>query len=100
MLWTIVAILLILWLLGFSFHVAGGLVHVLLVVALVVMVFNLLSGRRSVPKGVFSREATVLDWPCVDRVRFAIACSSNSSQGAPRVFGGRHIDRGPNPAQR
>jgi len=48
MLWTIVAILLLLWLLGFSFHVAGGLVHVLLVVALVVMVFNLLSGRRSI----------------------------------------------------
>ena len=47
MLWTIVAILLLLWLLGFSFHVAGGLVHVLLVVAPVVMVFNLLSGRRS-----------------------------------------------------
>jgi len=47
MLWTIVTILLLLWLLGFSFHVAGGLVHVLLVVALVVMVFNLLSGRRS-----------------------------------------------------
>ncbi len=47
MLWTIVAILLILWLLGFSFHVAGGLVHVLLVVALVVVVFNLLSGRRA-----------------------------------------------------
>ena len=48
MLWTIVTILLLLWLLGFSFHVAGGLVHVLLVVALVVMVFNLLSGRRSI----------------------------------------------------
>ena len=48
MLWTIVAILLILWLLGFSFHVAGGLVHILLVVALVVIVFNLLSGRRSI----------------------------------------------------
>jgi len=47
MLWTIVAILLLLWLLGFSCHVAGGLVHVLLVVALVVMVFKLLSGRRS-----------------------------------------------------
>ena len=47
MLWTIVVILLLLWLLGFSFHVAGGLVHVLLVVALVVMVFKLLSGRRS-----------------------------------------------------
>jgi len=48
MLWTIVAILLILWLLGFSFHVAGGLVHLLLVIALVVIVINLLSGRRTV----------------------------------------------------
>ncbi len=48
MLWTIVAILLILWLLGFSFHIAGSLVHFLLVVALVVVVVNLLSGRRAV----------------------------------------------------
>ena len=45
MLWTIVAILLILWLLGFSFHVAGGLVHVLLVVAVIVVIVNLLRGR-------------------------------------------------------
>jgi hypothetical protein len=48
MLWTIFAILLILWLLGFSFHVGGGLIHLLIVVALVVLVFNLLSGRRGV----------------------------------------------------
>jgi hypothetical protein len=47
MLWTIVAILLILWLLGFSLHLAGGLVHILLVIALVVVIFNLLSGRRA-----------------------------------------------------
>ena len=46
MLWTIVAILLILWLLGFSLHVAGGLIHLLLVVALIVIVINLVSGRR------------------------------------------------------
>lgn len=46
MLWTIVAILLIMWLLGFSFKIAGSLVHLLLVVALVVVIFNLLSGRR------------------------------------------------------
>jgi hypothetical protein len=46
MLWTIVVILLILWLLGFSLHVAGGLIHLLLVVALVVIVINLISGRR------------------------------------------------------
>lgn len=46
MLWTIFVVLLILWLLGFSLHIAGGLVHLLLVVALVVLVINLLSGRR------------------------------------------------------
>ena len=48
MLWTIVALLLILWLLGFSFSIGGSLIHLLLVVALVVFVFNLLSGRRGV----------------------------------------------------
>ena len=48
MLWTIFAVVLILWLLGFSFHVGGGLIHLLLVVALIVLVFNLVSGRRSV----------------------------------------------------
>ena len=47
MLWTIVAILLILWLLGFSLHIAGGLVHILLVVAVIVVVINLLTGRRT-----------------------------------------------------
>jgi hypothetical protein len=46
MLWTIVVLLAVLWLLGFSFHVGGGLVHLLLVIALVVLVFNVLSGRR------------------------------------------------------
>jgi hypothetical protein len=48
MLWTIVAVLLVLWLLGFSLHVAGGLIHILLVVALIVVVINLLSGRSAV----------------------------------------------------
>jgi uncharacterized membrane protein YtjA (UPF0391 family) len=46
MLWTIFVVLLILWLLGFSFHVAGGLIHILLVVALIVLVINLITGRR------------------------------------------------------
>jgi hypothetical protein len=48
MLWTIVAILLILWLLGFSLSLGGSLIHLLLVVALVVIVINLVSGRRVV----------------------------------------------------
>jgi hypothetical protein len=46
MLWTIIAILVILWLLGFSLHIAGGLIHLLLVVALVVLLFDLITGRR------------------------------------------------------
>jgi hypothetical protein len=48
MLWTIFAILLILWLLGFSFHVAGGLIHLLLVAAVIVLIVNLVTGRRTV----------------------------------------------------
>jgi hypothetical protein len=48
MLWTIFVILLVLWLLGFLFDIAGGLVHLLLIVAAIVLIWNLLSGRRSV----------------------------------------------------
>ena len=47
MLWTVFVILLVLWLLGFSFHIAGGLIHLLLVVALAVLIVNLVTGRRS-----------------------------------------------------
>jgi len=47
MLWTAVVLLFVLWLLGFSMHVGGGLIHALLVIALVLFIFNLLSGRRS-----------------------------------------------------
>jgi hypothetical protein len=49
MLWTIFVILLALWLLGLvSSYTLGGYIHILLVVALVVLVFNLLSGRKRV----------------------------------------------------
>lgn len=48
MLWTIFAILLVLWLLGFSFHVGGSLIHILLVLAVIALVFNLITGRRTV----------------------------------------------------
>jgi hypothetical protein len=47
MLWTIFVILVVLWLLGFGFHIAGGLIHILLVVALVILIFNLVARRRS-----------------------------------------------------
>jgi hypothetical protein len=46
MLWTIVAVFLILWLLGFSFSIGGSLIHLLLVAAVVVLIINLLSSRR------------------------------------------------------
>jgi len=47
MLWTIAIVLLLLWLLGFSLSVGGGLVHLLLVVALVCVVINIFQGRRA-----------------------------------------------------
>ena len=46
MLWTVVAVFLILWLLGFTFSIGGSLIHLLLVVALVILVINLVNGRR------------------------------------------------------
>lgn len=48
MLWTIAVILLVLWLLGFSLNIAGGLIHILLVVALIVGLIQLFSGRKVV----------------------------------------------------
>jgi hypothetical protein len=48
MLWTLVAVFLILWLLGFSFSIGGSLIHLLLVVALIIFVINLISGRRGI----------------------------------------------------
>jgi uncharacterized protein DUF5670 len=48
MLWTILVILLVLWLLGFLTHIGGGMIHLLLVVAAVVLIINLVSGRRTV----------------------------------------------------
>ena len=47
MLWTLMIVLLVLWLLGFSLHVGGGLIHILLVIAVVVLVYNLITGRRT-----------------------------------------------------
>ncbi len=48
MLWTIFAILLILWLLGWGFHIAGSLIHILLVIAIIVAIISLVTGRRTV----------------------------------------------------
>jgi hypothetical protein len=48
MLWTILVILLVLWLLGFLSQVGGGMIHLLLVIAAIILVINLVSGRRTV----------------------------------------------------
>ncbi|MFE7063788.1 lmo0937 family membrane protein [Bacillus haimaensis] len=48
MLWTVFAVLIVLWILGFAMEIGGGLIHILLVLALLAIVFNLFSGRRRV----------------------------------------------------
>ena len=48
MLWTILLILVVLWLLGLVSHVGGNLIHILLIVAVIVMIYNVVIGRRSV----------------------------------------------------
>ena len=48
MLWTIAIILLVLWLLGFAIHIGGGLIHLLLVIAVIVVIVQLVTGRRAV----------------------------------------------------
>ena len=47
-LWAILVVVLVLWLAGLLFRVAGNAVHLLLVVALAILVYNLLVGRRGV----------------------------------------------------
>jgi hypothetical protein len=48
LLWLIIIILIILWLGGFAFHVGGGLIHILIVIALILLIVRLVSGRRVV----------------------------------------------------
>lgn len=46
LIWTLAVVLVILWALGFSASIGGGLIHLLLVLALIAIVYNLLTGRR------------------------------------------------------
>ncbi len=48
MLYTIVVILLALWLIGLLVHIGGGLIHLLLVIALIVFIYNMITGRKKV----------------------------------------------------
>lgn len=47
MLWGLLVIILALWILGFSLHIAGSMIHLLLVAAVIVLIVNLVTGRRS-----------------------------------------------------
>lgn len=46
LIWIIAIVLVVLWLLGFSFHVGGNIIHILLVIALILVVWRLVTGRR------------------------------------------------------
>lgn len=46
LLWIIIIVLVVLWLAGFSLHIGGGLIHILLVVALILVVYRLATGRK------------------------------------------------------
>ena len=48
LLWLIVVVLVILWLLGFAFKVGGGIIHILLVIAVIVVIYRLATGRKIV----------------------------------------------------
>jgi hypothetical protein len=47
LLWLIIIILIILWLGGFALHVGGGLIHILIVIALILLIYRLVTGRRA-----------------------------------------------------
>jgi hypothetical protein len=47
MLWALIVVLFVLWILGFAvFHIAGGLIHLLLVIAVIVLIYQFVTGRR------------------------------------------------------
>jgi hypothetical protein len=45
LIWALIVILFVLWIIGFLAHVGGGLIHLLLVIAVILLVFNLITGR-------------------------------------------------------
>ena len=48
LIWTIVVVLFVLWLLGFALHIAGGLIHFLLILAIIGIIYNVVVGRRAI----------------------------------------------------
>jgi len=77
MLWTIMVILLVLWLLGFLGHVGGGMIHLLLLVAAIVLVINLVSGGARFRK----------PWSCPTDHRGATVDGTTGSRSAKQEWG-------------
>jgi hypothetical protein len=48
LLWIIILLLVILWLGGFAMNIGGGLIHALLVIAVIILIFQLITGRRKI----------------------------------------------------
>jgi hypothetical protein len=48
LIWTIVVVLFVLWLIGLAINIGGGLIHLLLILAIIGIIYNLLVGRRAV----------------------------------------------------
>jgi len=46
-LWAVIVVLFVLWLLGLIVHIGGGLIHILLIVAVIVLIYNLIAGARA-----------------------------------------------------
>lgn len=46
LLWLIAIVLIVLWLLGFAFKIGGGIIHILLVIAVIVVIYRLVTGRK------------------------------------------------------
>ena len=47
-LWAVIVVFFVLWVLGFTYHIGGGIIHILLVIVLVALVYNLVTGRRPI----------------------------------------------------
>ncbi len=48
MIWTVIGILIVFWFIGLLAHIGGNIIHVLLVIALIVFIYNLITGKRAV----------------------------------------------------
>ena len=65
-LWIVLVVLVALWLIGFIADIAGGFIHILLVIALIILVYNLVTGRREQPAVRAEGDRVQVRWPVAD----------------------------------